>query len=412
MISKSLNFIYAKSIAIMGGTFDPIHYGHLMTAEAVRKEFDIEKVIFVPSGNPPHKGNKEVLDVEFRYVMTELATLGNDKFDISAIEARREGISYTVDTIEEIRKHCSADTKIYFIIGADAVENILTWKNAKKLLNLCEFIAVTRPGYDKKKLLEHITNIKSEYKVNILFLQIPELAISSTDIRQRIQDNKSISYLLPEAVEKYIYKYGLYKKKFLAKNLDYNAIDIMLKEDLSLNRYIHTMGVAEEAVKLAKAYNEDEDKAYVAALFHDCAKELEDTKKLELCEEYGINLDSILISQISLSHGFLGAELARRFFGIEDKELLDAIRYHTTGRKNMSKLEKIVYIADNIEPNRGNTKDLQELRVIAYKDLDEAMIICLRKSLDMAIAKKAMFHPLGIEALDHILSTRATKQKK
>lgn len=411
MINKPLNFIYAKSIAIMGGTFNPIHYGHLMTAESVRKEFNIEKVIFIPSGNPPHKEKKDVLDIEFRYTMTELATLCNDKFEVSAIEAMKEGISYTVDTIEEIKKYYSNDTKIYFIIGADTVEKILTWKNATKLLNMCEFIAVTRPGYNKKNMLEHIAYINKKYKVNILFLQIPKLAISSTDIRQRIQNNKSISYLLPITVEKYIYKHGLYKDKLLLKNLDFNAIDSMLKEELSLNRYTHTMGVAEEAVRLAKAYNEDEDKAYVAALFHDCAKELNDTKKLKLCEEYGIKLDSIFLRQISLTHGFLGAELARRLFAIEDNEILNAIRYHTTGRKNMSRLEKIVYIADNIEPNRGNTKDLEELRVIAYKDLDEAMIICLRKSLDMAINKKIMFHPLGIEAIDYIQSTRGNKIK-
>jgi len=409
LMRKTLNFMHTKSIAIMGGTFDPIHYGHLVSAEAVRKEFNIDKIVFIPSGQPPHKEGTGVSEKRIRYAMAEIATLSNENFDVSTIEIDREGTTYTVDTIEEIKKICSPDTKIYFITGADAIEKIFTWKNAEKLLKMCEFIAVTRPGHDKKKLMKHISSIENECRINLHFLEIPALAISSTDIRQRVLSNKSIKYLLPEDVERYIYKYGLYKKIPIAKILDYNTIDTMLREDLSTKRYLHTMGTAEEAVKLAKVHGEDEDKAYIAALFHDCAKEIEDSQKLALCKEYGIKLDSIIKQQISLSHGFLGAEIAKKFFGVEDDEILDSIRYHTTGRKNMSKLEKIIYIADVIEPTRGYTEELKALRKIAYEDLDKTMIVCLQNTLKLTIEKKQMFHPRGIEALDYFERSKATK---
>lgn len=405
MINKTSNFIYDKSIAIMGGTFDPIHFGHLMAAEYVRKKFHIKKVIFVPCGRPPHKENKNILDRNLRYIMTELATLSNKNFEVSPIEVRREGISYTVDTIDEIKKFYSPDTKLYFITGADALEKISTWKQLPKLLSMCEFIGVTRPGYDKKSLVEAINKVEVEYKRKLHFIEIPGLSISSTQIRNNIENNESVKYLLPEEVENYIYKYGLYKKGTIKKDLNYNEIYKMLRSNLSEKRYTHTMGVGEEAVNLAKAYNEDEDKAYIAALFHDSAKEIKDTKKLELCKEYGIKLDTIMKQQISLSHGFLGAEIARRFFRVEDKDILNAIRYHTTGRKNMSKLEKIIFVADVIEPNRKFNKDMQLLRTVAYKDLDKAVLICLKNVLELSMTKKVMFHPLGIEALEYMHKT-------
>ena len=202
-----------KSIAIMGGTFDPIHYGHLVTAQAVKEKFGVEKVLFIPTGNPPHKVDREVSSSEKRYFMTVLATITNPSFEVSRIEIDREGYTYTIDTIRELKNTLSDDTKIYFITGADAIHKILTWKEPEKLLKMCEFVAVTRPGYNKDKLFEHIKNIEKTLKGKIHFLEVPHLDISSSDLRNRVQENKSIKYMLPEEVENYIYKFGLYRKK-------------------------------------------------------------------------------------------------------------------------------------------------------------------------------------------------------
>lgn len=196
---------------IMGGTFDPIHYGHLVAAEAARKRFDLEKVIFVPSGRPPHKKEKKISDTVHRYLMTVLATITNPYFEVSRIEVEREGYSYAIDTVSEFHKIYGKEADIFFITGGDAILEILTWKKVEELLRNCNFIAATRPGFNleglKDKLAEELPAFLCE---KIVPFQVPALAISSTDIRRRIENNEPIKYLLPEAVENYILKHRIY----------------------------------------------------------------------------------------------------------------------------------------------------------------------------------------------------------
>lgn len=199
-----------KKIAIMGGTFDPIHYGHLIVAEAVRDEFDIDKILFIPSGNPPHKSDKKVTPANLRYTMTFLATMTNPHFEVSSLEIDRIGYSYTIDTIMQLKKFLK-DSLIYFIVGADAINDIFTWKEPQKLFKLCKFIAVTRPGYNKEQLFLQVEEIKKKYDGKIYFFEPPSFDISSSNIRRRISDGDTIKYMLPEEVERYIYKLGLYK---------------------------------------------------------------------------------------------------------------------------------------------------------------------------------------------------------
>ncbi|MDK2794145.1 MAG: nicotinate-nucleotide adenylyltransferase [Caldanaerobacter sp.] len=199
-------------LGIMGGTFDPIHYGHLVTAEAVRDEFKLDKVIFVPAGNPPHKVKRKVTDKKHRYLMTILATITNPFFEVSSIEIDREGYTYTIDTIKEFKKMYGEKTLFYFITGADAVLEILTWKNADELLRLCYFVATTRPGIEGNKIDQELDKIRKLYGDVIYKVTVPSLAISSTDIRERVAKGRPIKYLLPEPVERYIQKYKLYKE--------------------------------------------------------------------------------------------------------------------------------------------------------------------------------------------------------
>lgn len=194
-------------IGIMGGTFDPIHYGHLLVAEEARCKFNLKKVIFVPSGKPPHKKDYEVTNAEYRYIMTALAIATNDFFEISRIEIEREGPSYAIDTIK-LFKEIYKKEKIYFITGADAILAIFTWKGHTELIKFCNFIAATRPGYK----IKDIRNFHKCYKKCINILEIPALSISSSDIRARIKEARPIKYLLPEPVERYIYQNKLYAK--------------------------------------------------------------------------------------------------------------------------------------------------------------------------------------------------------
>ncbi|MDK2821025.1 MAG: nicotinate-nucleotide adenylyltransferase [Clostridia bacterium] len=200
-----------QRVGIMGGTFDPIHFGHLVTAEAARCEFGLEKVIFVPTGYPPHKKGCLITDAEYRYQMTVLATNSNPFFEVSRVEIDRPGYSYTIDTIDEFSSFYGSKTELFFITGADAILEILTWKDVDRLLCECHFIAATRPGFQLSRFEEFRPKLPAEGRHRIHLIEVPALAISSTDIRWRVRNNKPIKYLLPESVEEHIYAKGLYR---------------------------------------------------------------------------------------------------------------------------------------------------------------------------------------------------------
>ncbi len=391
---------YNKSIAVMGGTFDPIHLGHLAVAQTVFEEFSPQKIIFIPSGIPPHK--EGVSNKEDRYNMTVLATLNNYFFDVSRMEIDRKGTTYTIDSILELKNEYGQDTKIFFIIGLDIIKDIFYWKNYEQLIKLCEFIVVPRPNINEDEIKEMINKF-SKTEIKFTFLEANKLEISSTDIRNKIANNKSIKYLTTPEVESYIIKNRLYKNnKFI--NIDIDEIDKFIKSELSSYRYTHSIGVAETASMLAERFGDSKEKAYIAGLLHDCAKEKKYEEKLSLCEEYKIDLDPIMRSNPDLSHGLIAAEIAKKNFDIYDENILNAIRYHTTGRKHMTTLEKIVFLADIIEINRGDNPFLKELRDIAIYNLNAGVLLGLKKSMDLCIEKNIIFHPMGLEALNSLES--------
>ncbi len=194
----------------MGGTFDPIHYGHLVTAEEALVQFNLDRVIFMPTGNPVSKEHMEVSPAEDRYLMTVIATASHPDFEVSRMEIDRVGETYTVDTLEELRGRHGPDTDIFFITGADAVYEILTWKDPDRVASLTRFIAATRPGYDLSRFEE--SDIGRVFVDKIDFMEVPALAISSTAIRERVAARRPVRYLLPESVSTYIEKNGLYRE--------------------------------------------------------------------------------------------------------------------------------------------------------------------------------------------------------
>ncbi len=196
-----------QRIGIMGGTFDPIHFGHLVTAEAARHRFSLDRVIFVPSGHPPHKQNRPVTPGSERLMMTLLATVANAHFIVSDWEVGRPQMSYTYDTMQAFHREYGEQAELFFITGADAVLEIMQWRKIDELTDFCSFIAATRPGY---RLGDAALSAKLAEKV--AFMEVPALAISSSDIRRRVRQGEPIKYLLPETVEMYIYKHGLYRE--------------------------------------------------------------------------------------------------------------------------------------------------------------------------------------------------------
>lgn len=197
-----------EKLGIMGGSFNPIHIGHLHLAESARVEFGLDRVLFVPSNNPFKSGKMEV-SREQRYDMVQLAVASNPAFDASPVEIVHPGKTYTIDTIKMIKKQ-QPEAQLYFITGADIMFEILNWRNAKELLQLTCFITATRPGYPQARWKKCVRKLRRDYHAKIYKLMSSEMDITSTDIRNRIKSGKSVKYLIPEPVEDYIIKNNLY----------------------------------------------------------------------------------------------------------------------------------------------------------------------------------------------------------
>ena len=203
-------------LGVMGGTFDPVHIGHLVMVEEAMSQFGLDHVVFIPSARPPHKPVVESSPPVERLRMVRFAIEGNENLSVSDMEIEREGLSYTVDTLHELHRIHGEDTRLYFVIGADALLEILTWKEPAELLAQSKFIAATRPGYSLENIYQALPELDSRGRLpekNVLEMRIPALDISSTDIRERVAGGRSFRYLVPESVWSYIIDKGLYKKR-------------------------------------------------------------------------------------------------------------------------------------------------------------------------------------------------------
>lgn len=192
----------ARRIGVMGGTFDPVHHGHLVAASEVGSRFGLDEVIFVPTGQPWQKSDREVSPGEHRYLMTVIATASNPRFTVSRVDIDRPGMTYTVDTLRDLAKR-RPGAELFFITGADALQQILSWKDSEELLSSAYFIGVTRPGHQLDG-----SHLPAE---RVRLLEVPALAISSTDCRRRVREGQPVWYLVPDGVVQYISKHGLYR---------------------------------------------------------------------------------------------------------------------------------------------------------------------------------------------------------
>ncbi|HEX9712639.1 MAG TPA: nicotinate-nucleotide adenylyltransferase [Actinomycetota bacterium] len=199
----------ARRLGVMGGTFNPIHTGHMVAADEARQAFELDEVVFVPAGHPWQKADVDVAPAEDRYLMTVIATSPHPAFTVSRIELDREGQTYTIDTLRALREQ-RPDPELFFITGADAVLQILSWKDPAAILREARFIAATRPGYDLERLEKELPEGLED---RVAVMEIPALAISSTDVRRRVQEGRPIRYLVPEGVAAYIEKRRLYKEE-------------------------------------------------------------------------------------------------------------------------------------------------------------------------------------------------------
>jgi len=199
-----------KKIGISGGTFNPIHLGHLIIAEMVRDRFGLNEVLFVPSGMPPHKNLSNVVSSEHRFEMVNKAVANNPYFKESRVEIDRKGYTYTVDTLKNLKEIYGNGTSLYYIIGADVLNDLPSWRNHEEVFKMCEFIAVLRPGNDMQGFKKQMEFLRDKYCAKIHFIDTPLIEISSTQIRDSIKAGRSIKYLVPDCVEEYIMLNRLY----------------------------------------------------------------------------------------------------------------------------------------------------------------------------------------------------------
>ena len=194
----------ARRIGVMGGTFDPIHHGHLVAASEVADRFNLDEVIFVPTGQPWQKEGKTISPAEDRYLMTVIATAANPRFSVSRVDIDRDGPTYTIDTLRDLREQFP-DEELYFITGADALASIMSWHDWEEMFQLAEFVGVTRPGYDLREDM-----LPADIQERVHLVEIPAMAISSTDCRERAAEGRPVWYLVPDGVVQYITKNALY----------------------------------------------------------------------------------------------------------------------------------------------------------------------------------------------------------
>jgi len=298
--------------------------------------------------------------------MVELAVAGRGGFRALDMEVRREGQTFTVDTLERLTKDHPSD-RFVFIVGSDTLMQLETWRNFPRVASLLSGVAcVPRTGISAEAAERQRGHLKEKYNLNVSQLSMAPVNVSSTEVRRMVARGQFIGRMVPQSVAEYIRDRGLYLDPMLTE----------LQKALSRERYRHTLGVEQTAVKLAERYGEDSEKARVAALLHDCARCLDSAEMRRLVGERAGEP-----TLRALMHAPAGAALARKKYGIEDEQILSAIRWHTTGHEGMTTLEKIVYLADFIEPNRPNYPGLQELRAEAFRDLDRAVRLAAESTM-------------------------------
>lgn len=392
-------------IGIFGGTFNPPHLGHKHLAEEIKETANLDKIIIIPAFTPPHKASKELADGVHRMKMCEL--LFNDSFyDISDIEIKRQGKSYTVDTVTELKK-LYPDDELFLIIGADMLMSFDKWYRYEAILadvKLC--VSVRDDEVKTADLCSYAKNVlKLDYaKDEIIIADIEPWICSSTDVRTQLFKGLDATDMISTEVFNYSRLNLLYESPYM----DYKRI---LREKLDDYRFLHSLNVAESARVLACKYGADEEKAYFAGLVHDIMKNATEEEQLQIMEKGGIILSRTERNNPKLWHAMAGEAYLRTEMGLTDKEILSSVRYHTTGKAGMSLLDKIVYIADYISAER-NYPDVDTMRELAlHKGLDDAALYALKYSFTSLSEKERLIHPDSVEYYNELIINKTEKEK-
>ena len=390
-------------IGVYGGTFNPPHLGHLTAARSVFELLNLDLLLLIPAGLPPHKELPAGSPTpEQRLEMTRLAgeQLGlGDKVRTLDIELERGGRSFTSDTLAQLREQYP-DSELWLLMGTDMFLTLQTWHEPEKILSLAGVAAFGRTEEDTEELFSAQRDYlyRTYPQACIFTLTLPGVIdVSSTELREKLAKGQGANLLAP-AVYGYILREGLYNTNADLKHLPLSQLRPVALSYLKHRRIPHVLGTEQEAIRLAERYGADVEKARAAALLHDCTKKLDMPAQLALCEQYGIELDELEQKALKLLHSKTGAAIARDVFGVDD-DIYSAIWYHTTGHAGMTKLEKIIYLADYIEPSR-DFPGVDTLRKVCYEDLDKGLLLGLEMTIEEMTAMGNPVHRATVEARD------------
>lgn len=361
-------------IALYGGSFNPPHLGHAEAAHTVYNELKPDIFLIIPDNIPPHKemaaGSPTARQ---RMELCALAFRKVSGAQVSDIELRREGRSYTADTVDILRRQYPED-ELVLVMGTDMLLSFEEWYRFEYLLESCTLAVLARDELEDETLRRHAEHLTRSYGGRIRILRHEPLPMQSSDIRARLK-LRMCAELLDDEVYSLIIRNGYYDALPELAWLREKAYAYLREE-----RIAHVAGCESEAVMLAKRWGEDPESAATAGILHDITKKLDAREQLNLCDKYGIICDNAERSNPKLLHAKTGAALARELFGVSE-EICGAIRWHTTGKPDMTRFEKIMYLADYIEPTR-DFPGVDALRKLSYENLDAAMALGLRMSLE------------------------------
>ena len=364
-----------ERIGIMGGTFNPIHLGHVSMAQACIRAADLDRVLFLPAGQPPHKSG--IASAENRWRMVCIAVAPFKHMEPCRMELDREGTTYTFDTLTSLREQYPKAT-FFYIIGADTLLQLHKWYRYHDVMKLCTFLVCPRSGISAAEFRKERTRLESE-GASFTLVRMKNVDISSTEVREAMAADQTVELLNP-AVCEYAGVMGLYGMPARVPE----ASDWMprLFTDLTPRRFAHTLGVAWSARQLALRHGQDVYRAEAAALLHDCAKCLPLWEMQRIAHDAKLTADPSVMESGALLHAPVGAWMAEHVYGVTDPQILSAIDAHTTGHPGMSELDMIVNIADTIEPGREPYPLLSKIREASERSLREAMLLCLSGTVE------------------------------
>lgn len=388
-----------ERIGIYGGTYNPPHVGHMRAAAHAIEALKLDRLLLIPNNIAPHKQMPEdAATARQRMDMLRMSAKGLEKTEILDLELQRDGKSYTSDTVTQIRK-IYPEGELFLLMGTDMFLNFLTWHEYRTISDQVTLAVFYRGERGEQEAVCRQQERLEEMGIRVVRICNPVTAISSTDLRRMLIFGCADPYLCP-GVGDYIRAQGLYDTGRDYKNLPMDALEETVVKLLKENRVAHVLGCRDAAVELARQYGENEVDTARAGLLHDITKALDGPLQLTLCSEYDILLSKFSQENPKTLHALTGSLVAEQVFG-ENQAVVAAIRYHTTGRPAMSRLEKILYLADYIEVNR-NFPGVDRLRAAAHRSLDEGMLMGLEMTLSQLREQKRQISQNSIDAARYL----------